>query len=284
MATRASRLERELGDVLDLVQREQAAEESMSELVAIGISHKTAPVALRERLALTEREAERFTRELVVARGRARGGRDLDLQPHRDLPRRQRLGPGRGRAARQARDAGRDPPDRARRRRLLAAQLRRGAPPVPRHRRPRVDDRRRERGPGPGRRAYEARARGRHDRAVHEPPVPRRAATGKRVRSETAIGGGARQRLVGRGRRRARGGRRSRRPRRRDHRRRRDGRADGARARRAGRDDDVRRQPPRRPRARARRALRRQRRLARRAARSPRRSPTSSSPRPPRRT
>jgi CcmD family protein len=28
MATRASRLERELGDVLDLVQREQAAEES----------------------------------------------------------------------------------------------------------------------------------------------------------------------------------------------------------------------------------------------------------------
>ena len=37
----------------------------MSELVAIGISHKTAPVAVRERLALTAREAERFTRELV---------------------------------------------------------------------------------------------------------------------------------------------------------------------------------------------------------------------------
>ncbi len=37
----------------------------MSELLVIGISHKTAPVAMRERLALTEREAERFVRELV---------------------------------------------------------------------------------------------------------------------------------------------------------------------------------------------------------------------------
>ncbi len=38
----------------------------MSELLAIGISHKTAHVAMRERMALTEREAERFTRELVA--------------------------------------------------------------------------------------------------------------------------------------------------------------------------------------------------------------------------
>lgn len=37
----------------------------MSELLLIGISHKTAPVALRERLALTERESETFIRELV---------------------------------------------------------------------------------------------------------------------------------------------------------------------------------------------------------------------------
>jgi glutamyl-tRNA reductase len=34
----------------------------MSELLALGISHKTAPVALRERLAFTEREAEEFAR------------------------------------------------------------------------------------------------------------------------------------------------------------------------------------------------------------------------------
>ena len=38
----------------------------MSELLAIGISHKTAHVAMRERVALTDREAERFMRELVA--------------------------------------------------------------------------------------------------------------------------------------------------------------------------------------------------------------------------
>jgi len=36
------------------------------ELLALGVSHKTAPVALRERLALTPREAERFMREAVA--------------------------------------------------------------------------------------------------------------------------------------------------------------------------------------------------------------------------
>jgi glutamyl-tRNA reductase len=38
----------------------------VSELLALGISHKTAPVALRERLSLTGREADRFVRELVA--------------------------------------------------------------------------------------------------------------------------------------------------------------------------------------------------------------------------
>jgi glutamyl-tRNA reductase len=38
----------------------------VSELLALGISHNTAPVALRERLALTEREGRRFLRELVA--------------------------------------------------------------------------------------------------------------------------------------------------------------------------------------------------------------------------
>ena len=38
----------------------------MSELLALGISHKTAPVALRERVALTEGRAESFLRELVA--------------------------------------------------------------------------------------------------------------------------------------------------------------------------------------------------------------------------
>ena len=36
----------------------------MSELLALGVSHKTAPVALRERLALTEARVERFLHEL----------------------------------------------------------------------------------------------------------------------------------------------------------------------------------------------------------------------------
>jgi len=38
----------------------------MSELLALGISHKTAPVALRERLAFTESQASEFARELTA--------------------------------------------------------------------------------------------------------------------------------------------------------------------------------------------------------------------------
>jgi glutamyl-tRNA reductase len=38
----------------------------MSELLLLGVSHKTAPVALRERLALTSTGAERFLREVVA--------------------------------------------------------------------------------------------------------------------------------------------------------------------------------------------------------------------------
>ncbi len=38
----------------------------MSELLALGISHKTAPVALRERLAFTEAEASEFAREATA--------------------------------------------------------------------------------------------------------------------------------------------------------------------------------------------------------------------------
>ncbi|MCW2967665.1 MAG: glutamyl-tRNA reductase, partial [Solirubrobacteraceae bacterium] len=38
----------------------------MSELLLLGVSHKTAPVALRERLALTQAESERFLRDVVT--------------------------------------------------------------------------------------------------------------------------------------------------------------------------------------------------------------------------
>lgn len=39
----------------------------MTELLALGVSHKTAPVALRERLALTAAESERFLREITTS-------------------------------------------------------------------------------------------------------------------------------------------------------------------------------------------------------------------------
>ncbi len=39
----------------------------MSELLALGISHKTAPVALRERLAFTEHEASEFAKQLTAS-------------------------------------------------------------------------------------------------------------------------------------------------------------------------------------------------------------------------
>ncbi len=87
----------------------------VSELLALGMSHKTAPVELRERLALTDaRRPSEFLRELRRRRGDPRGGRDLDLQPDRAVPGGRR--PGRGREPTALGDAGparRDPPDRA---------------------------------------------------------------------------------------------------------------------------------------------------------------------------
>src|SRR5215203_7129613 len=41
----------------------------MSELLALGVSHKTAPLALRERLSLTEGSAVGALRELTLAEG-----------------------------------------------------------------------------------------------------------------------------------------------------------------------------------------------------------------------
>ncbi len=57
----------------------------MAEVLVLGVSHKTAPLELRERLALTEGRAVGVLGELVDFRRDLRGGRDLDLQPHRAL-------------------------------------------------------------------------------------------------------------------------------------------------------------------------------------------------------
>ena len=259
----------------------------MSELLALGISHKTAPVAMRERARAGEQGGR-----APAARARPPHDEVHEAVAISTCNRTEVYLVASDPVQAEADAAGapgqprRDPPDRARPRRLHAAQLRRRAPALPRRERPRVDDRRRERGAGPGPARLRARARRRHDRADDEPPVPggaRRPASA--CARETGDRPRARERVVRRGRARARGRRRPR-PTRSvvDHRRGRDERADGAGARRPGRHDDLRRQPPRRPRPRAGRALRRAGRLARRAARARCSRPTSSSPRPRRRT
>jgi len=38
----------------------------MNEVLCLGVSHKTAPVALRERLAFTERDASKFAEQATA--------------------------------------------------------------------------------------------------------------------------------------------------------------------------------------------------------------------------
>ena len=137
MSAKLSRFERELSELEELAdERARGARARngghLMELLVLGISHNTAPVALRERLALTERAADALHDRARRARGDRRGGRHLDVQPHRDLPGDRGSRARGGRAAGPARPAGRHPADRARPGRLLAAQLRCGAPALPR--------------------------------------------------------------------------------------------------------------------------------------------------------
>ena len=60
----------------------------MSELLALGISHKTAPVEIRERARARRAECRAPAARAHRARRGPRGRRDLDVQPHRGLPRR----------------------------------------------------------------------------------------------------------------------------------------------------------------------------------------------------
>ncbi len=59
-------------------------------LVVVGISHRTAPLELRERLALPCDDAVRLGRELLDSEHDRRSRRAHDLQPHRGLPVRRR--------------------------------------------------------------------------------------------------------------------------------------------------------------------------------------------------
>ncbi len=128
----------------------------MSELLAIGVSHKTAPVEVRERLALPERAAAEFLRDL-------RGAADIQEAVAISTCNRTELYLVVGDPVEAestvltmlASQAGIRPTG-AGRGDLLAPQLRCRAASVPRHRRPGLDDRRRGRDPGPG----QARLRG----------------------------------------------------------------------------------------------------------------------------
>ena len=62
-----ARIERELGELAELAEEARAA--PMAELLALGVSHKTAPLELRERIALTEGRAAGLLGELVERRG-----------------------------------------------------------------------------------------------------------------------------------------------------------------------------------------------------------------------
>ena len=146
-------------------------------LTLAGVSHHRAPIELRERVALDLDAVPRARRP-----PRGRGGRALDLQPHRALPR-----PGRARRGARGRTLAELAGDRGddSRRALPAPRRGGGAPPLPRRR------------PG-STRSSPARAR---SSARCAPPSrrarPGRSSTGSsgrrctpagRVRLETAIG------------------------------------------------------------------------------------------------
>jgi len=59
----------------------------VSELLVLGISHKTAPVELRERVALPDGRAEEFLRELLAEDAVHEAVAISTCKPHRDLSR-----------------------------------------------------------------------------------------------------------------------------------------------------------------------------------------------------
>ena len=160
----------------------------MSELLAIGVSHKTAPVEVRERLALPEPRAAEFMRDL-------RGAADVHEAVAISTCNRTELylvvgDPVEAEStvlAMLARQAGIRPTGLAGGD-LLAPQLRRRPAPVPGRRRAGVDDRRRGRDPGPGQARLRGGAGQGDRRPADQPPVQGGAGDGKRVRTETAIG------------------------------------------------------------------------------------------------
>ncbi len=240
----------------------------MAELLALGVSHKTAPLELRERLALTEGRAAGVLGELVDADEVQEAAaistcNRTELYLYASDPRRRRVAGPRG-----PRPRGRHPPDRAGRPPLLAAWRRGRRAALPGHRRPRLDDHRRGRDPGSGQARLRAGpGRGRH-RTDPQPPLPRRAGRRQaRPLRDRHLRAGALGPLGGGGAGPA-NARRPRQPPGAGRRRRRDGRAHRPGAGVPRRRGGVHRQPPLRPGDRARAALRRPRDPLRRAPRA----------------
>ena len=147
----------------------------MSELLALGVSHKTAPLDLRERLSLTEGSAVGALRELTAADGIHEAAAistcnrtELYLVVSDTV---EAESTALGVLTRQA-----DIPPTELLGHLYSLRASEAArPPLPGHRRPRLDDRRRGRDPGPGQARLRAGAGRGRDRADPQPPLPRRA-------------------------------------------------------------------------------------------------------------
>ena len=187
MAAKLQRIERELRELAGFAEhranRDEAArpagarggERLMCELLALGVSHKTAPLDLRERLSLTEGRAVGALRELTAVDGIHEAAAistcnrtELYLVVSDPV---EAESTALGVLTRQAEIRPTELLGH-----LYSLRARRGRPPpLPGHRRARLDDRRRGRDPGPGQARLRAGAgRGRH-RADPQPPLPRRA-------------------------------------------------------------------------------------------------------------
>ena len=219
MAAKLQRIERELRELADSPRaaptasgRDRAAARGgrrlMTELLALGVSHKTAPLDLRERLALTEGRAVGALRELTAADGIHEAAAistcnrtELYLVVSDPVE-------AESTALGRPHPPGGDPPDRAARPPLLAALDRRRPPPLPGHRRARLDDRRRGRDPGPGQARLRAgagrgRAPGRSSTASSAAPSPPAAAPARRPGSARRASRSPRSRSSWRGARSA---------------------------------------------------------------------------------
>ena len=165
----------------------------MSELFVVGISWRTAPVAVREKLAFREEELPGTLRALTGDAAGRRGAADLDVQPRRGL--RRRASPARtptGPVRRVPRRAARPQAGGGRRRALRPPRQRGGAPRVPRRERARLARRSaRRRSSASSRRRTASPGGAGTSGPVLGRCLERAFGVAKRVRTETAIARGA---------------------------------------------------------------------------------------------